>query len=426
MKPWIHLGLAAAGALLLSCESAPTERGTLPILTAADTDAARGYEQPPTLRASELLPPELLRGPHHEVSESVATDGFLHLYEVSSPFGDFEAAGDAHLRALVGEIEALAVLDEISRGQAFATGLREGLRMPFVAAWNLLTDPIDSIRGVPTEAWERIRRTAALAKGERSELEERELQAFLGFEEVKRDVAGRLGTDPYSSNPVLQRALNRAAWAAYAGGVAFRWVPFQGAVTPGPMMPMASEDERLQNLLLHQAPEDLRRLNRIELAVMGVQAELADGFLSHPWYSPRHQTILIASLVALDPAADRARFLEAALTARGEADARVYQRIAELLRAIHEGQGPVVRLASEGKVVRAFLADGRRVTPIEVDHVVWTWPVAELVRAGTLAAANEPAAREIWFTGTASAKARAEMEDLGYVVVEHGFEAAAR
>ena len=44
-------------------------------------------------------------------------------------------------------------------------------------------------------------------------------------------------------------------------------------------------------------PEDLRRLNRIELAVMGVGPELADRFLTHLWYSPRHGTILIESLV---------------------------------------------------------------------------------------------------------------------------------
>jgi len=42
--------------------------------------AQERYESPQTLRASRILPPELLRGPYHGVEEQVFNDGFLNHY----------------------------------------------------------------------------------------------------------------------------------------------------------------------------------------------------------------------------------------------------------------------------------------------------------------------------------------------------------
>lgn len=68
-----------------ACLSSPTEtRATLPVLGPRDVDPSKGYEAPPVLRASELLPAEVRKGPNHEVGEDVASDGFLHLYTVTS------------------------------------------------------------------------------------------------------------------------------------------------------------------------------------------------------------------------------------------------------------------------------------------------------------------------------------------------------
>ena len=61
---------------------------------------------------------------------------------------------------------------------------------------------------------------------DRSEFEDTGLAAIIGFETQKRLLAAKLDVDPYSSNKVLQKQLNRFAWAAYAGSLPSMFVPF--------------------------------------------------------------------------------------------------------------------------------------------------------------------------------------------------------
>ena len=40
--------------------------------------AQTGYESLPVLNASKILPPDLVKGPNHQVQERVVNDGFLN------------------------------------------------------------------------------------------------------------------------------------------------------------------------------------------------------------------------------------------------------------------------------------------------------------------------------------------------------------
>lgn len=401
-------------------DPAPT-RTVLPELAARDVDPAGGFEPLPQLRATELVPAELREGPHHRVREAVETDGFLHLYVIESDFGEIEAAGDELLRVRVREIAALAQLEQMQKREEFAKAMAAGLKSPFVAAWNLLRDPVDSILGVPQAAWDTVRKTAELTRRERGELEDSGFREFIGFETRKRELAFELGVDPYSSNRVLQKQLNRFAWAAYLGSLPFAFVPFQGEDAPGHA---GAADDRLGEILRHYTPEDLRRLNRIELAVMGAPEELADRFLAHSWFSPRHQTILVESLVALDLVEDRARFVETALQAGSEADARFYQRAAQLLRAFHEDdEEGLVRVLGRRRAVMGTTPDGELVVPLILDRASWSRPAAAFADAVVEDQRAAGADRtRLLVSGTFSERARREFEARGITVVERAFE----
>jgi hypothetical protein len=415
------LGLAALVAL--GCASAaPSSRSVLPTLVAGDTNASKGYEKPPVLRASDLLPPELRSGPHHEVEDAVATDGFMRIYSIASDFGEFEAHGDEMLRTRVVEIRALASLQELSTGEEFGAALRRTLQSPFVATWNLVTKPVSSITGIPRGAAEALRSASELARSERGELEDNALGEFFGFEKRKRELAHRLGVDPYSSNRALQEQLNRFAWVSYVGGFGAMLVPFAEGSRPDEAQPA-----RDREILRDYAPEDLRRLNRIELAVMGIPEETSRAFIAHPWYSPRHQSLLVAQLAALDLVASRATFIEAALRATSEEDALFYTRSARLLRAYHENVTPLERIARFRDSVIGLTEDGRLVAPLAFDHVVWTRPVHVFVnslRRSTLSDQRRVTGRTILLTGSFSPKARAMIEKRGVEVGERALEAS--
>ena len=77
--------------------------------------AQQGYEEPPVLSASKILPPELLSGPNFKVQEQVTNDGYLNIYRIDSKFGTFTAVSTALLRKRIGEINAMAMMENLQR-----------------------------------------------------------------------------------------------------------------------------------------------------------------------------------------------------------------------------------------------------------------------------------------------------------------------
>ena len=416
--------LSLAACLALACASAPVEvsRFTLVELAPGDADPAQGFEALPERHAEALLPPEVVAGPHHRVRDAVGSDGFLHLYHVDSDLGDFEIAGDQLLRESVREIEITAELVALQDDE-FAAAVEKAEQRPFIGRWKLATQPSDTALGMPDAAWQELLAIDSTEPAARDSSAHQALRQYLRFENAKLELAARLGVDAYADSAMLQRELNRVTIAVVAGDFPIDRVAPGVKGERGVEHPFANEDMRLKILLANDSPEDLARWNRIELATLGIDPELAERVLEQPWLTSRHRTILISSLSALEGVANGEALVEATLNARSETDALVYQRIAELLRGIHERVAPIERLATEGRLVRAYLAGGVRITPLDVDELFWTRPAATLADAG---AGPDPegivlSRREVWLTGAASPRARAELEARGFVVVEHAF-----
>jgi hypothetical protein len=363
-----------------------------------------------------------LNGAEYRVAEPVFTIQFDNHYAISSDFGEFEARGDEQLRTRIREIDALATLNEMSKTVEFARAAGNALKSPFVATWNLVTHPVDTIRGIPTSAWNAIEQTSQLVRRERGELEDSGLLALIGFESKKRLIANELNIDLYSSNRELQKQLNRFSWAAYAGGLPYLFVPFvdDSDFQNDPSVPV----DRLTERLRFYSPEDLRRLNRIELAVMGVQEALSDEFIRHSWYSPRHQTAIVEALSALDLTADRAGFIGVAITAESEQQAHFYQMAAEMLRAYSDRVSAFQRIVVIDRTPMGYTEDGVLVLLLPADYVFWNPTAAALTHAMTQAPpAGLAVERAEWLvSGTVSPMARQKIEELGITLNERAFE----
>ena len=292
-----------------------------------------------------------------------------------------------------------------------------------MATWNLIRHPVDTVSGIPSSAWEAIRRTSELARSERGALEESAFREFIGFESRKRELAYRLGVDPYSSNKVLQTHLNRFAWVSYAGEFPFLLVPFQGDsdAHEAPVDPPGTSETRLGELLRDYSPEDLRRLNRIELAVIGIPEPLAHDFLQHPWFSPRHETVFVES-------SDGRGGAEQCRVRRGGAHARARSSTPSSTSAPSSSCAPTTSTAPRSSAASRSAApspvascsagvtdDGTLVVPELVDYLVWTRPTEALAQelAEGLPSDLGVRRRELLLSGTLSGKARAEFESRG-------------
>ena len=158
---------------------------------------------------------------------------------------------------------------------------------------------------------------------------------------------------------------------------------------------------------------------------MGIPEERRQAFITHPWYSPRQQSLLVAHLAALDLVEGRAALIDAAARATSEEDAVFYTRTAELVRAYHENVAPLERLVLLRDTVIGLTDDGRLVAPLAFDYVVWTRPVhvfANTLRRSTVSDGRRITRREMLVTGSFSPKARAMIEGRGIVVTEQALE----
>ena len=69
------------------------------LFTAHDLKAA-AFETPGNAKASEILPADMISGPHYRVREKVVSQGFMYRFTVDSTFGVFEVTGKGALRKI--------------------------------------------------------------------------------------------------------------------------------------------------------------------------------------------------------------------------------------------------------------------------------------------------------------------------------------
>ena len=414
-------------ALLVTCARMGTSpQHVLPRLTAKDMDPALGYEAAPTLRASDLFAPEIIASRDHRVHEEVATDGFLRIYRIDSDFGRFEAAGDIELLQRVQEIRALAAFEELVDVKAYAAAGDSAGRDPLVDRWELVVDPVDTAIGVPPELWQQVLRVSHMHPDQRMPEEQALRRAVLDFEAAKRRLGRRVGVNVYGDNRPLQRELNRAAWTISAGGYPLDGVPSLAESSIAPLPEDVLPARRVEMIFSNDSPEDLRRRNYIELAVLGVPSDEIEAFLAHPAYSPLRKTGVVEALVGLEPAKNRGAYLIPASMAQTPRDAFFRMMSSFILRFHHVKVAPIEQLVllNNGRTPAAYTSEGKLIVAAQVDYLLWSRPIEGFVRG--LASAELPdlkiEAREIWLSGEASPKARREIEALGIRLVQRVFE----
>ncbi len=263
-----------------------------------------------------------------------------------------------------------------------------------------------------------------MTRSRRTFYEDSYAEELIGFSQAKREFAGRTSVDPYTTNPAMQERLDALSWPSWAGGIiaTIGTVPVAGIA--GYALTGASLPESMHLVNLDKAPEDLRIENRRKLKKMGVEKRLREAFLSHPWYSPRHQTIIVGSLSMLTGANGQPVFISTAMAAGSEEHAFTMQRTAELLRAFHEYASPITGISAPEGLIIARAADGAVVVPLVADWGMWTPGTHGLIDAYDRAAAAEPATtrKVLWVSGRLSPPMAEAVRQRGWLVEEQIFD----
>ena len=107
-----------------------------------------GDEAPLRFTASGLLSPAIIQGTHYRVGEDVRTEGYFHVFSVSSDFGPFEAIGRSVLAVRIHEIGALAALQDVSKTEVFLSAAGQSVVKIGQGAAAVVSDPGGTVKGV--------------------------------------------------------------------------------------------------------------------------------------------------------------------------------------------------------------------------------------------------------------------------------------
>jgi hypothetical protein len=391
----------------------------------ASAGFAEGFETAPTdIDPAEVVPLDLLQGPHHVVRSVRLDHRFLYTYVLDSEHGELEVTGRGLLRKRVLELAALAEFEEKNLGatRLYAYEVANAVSEPIEGTLQILRHPIRTVTNVPKAAATSIKAFREMSQRGRTHLEDDYFKEFLGISGAKREWAGRIGVDPYSTNPAVQAKLRRNGWLSWAGDLTVSLatipVPARGASIA---MSVVGATTGMNEQLADSAPEDVRVTSRSWLhEELGVDGGLAERFLEHPWYSPRRQETIIRSLARMEGAENRREFIEMASHADEPHEAFAFTRLALMFAECHERRAPIARFLAAYDLIVAETVEGEIVLPLYVDHGYWTAEVAraEAEIVGQVERNRGPTRRLLIASGHVTPRATDELEQRGWKVIE--------
>ena len=378
----------------------------------------------PTLNASTILQPQYLQGPNFTVRTAVPAYSGSNRYTIDSDFGIFEADGNQMLMRRVAEINAIAALEAMSQTTEFTQAAAQAVAAPIDVAQDLITDPVSTISSVPKGIWGFLNQAGQAVKevteGRQAGAQEGNvLQNLDGFSKTKRDLALKLNVDPYSTNEVFQKELNKVAWPAFLGK--FTVNLGMAAVTGGAGAALSGLNwtGKLQDSLRDMSPTELRLLNLgLLLNTMGVSRADANAFLNNTAISPTTQTLIVGALAQLGNIPGQAEFIRQATASQDEHDAIAFQQSVELMAKLNN-TAPIARIMHLNGLTLCQTNDGTVVVPIQWDYAAWTPLVDSFINAlKTRKFQTPPTGYTVMITGFASPMTTQALASRGVQLIQ--------
>jgi len=372
---------------------------------------------PIILRASEVLPRDLLSGPNYTVRETVRNDGFVNLYELDTQYGSLKVESTALLLKRINELRALSKIEDLKGTDVYLQAAKKAALGPVRTATGLVTDPLGTTTGVVSGIGNFFGK-AGDAVTSSSPDKDKALNSILGQSAFKREFAYQFGIDPYTSYEPLQKALNDLAWTSAVGGLtakaAFMAIP--GGV--GVVVGYSGTADTMRNLVRDKTPPELDKMNRASLHDMNVVDPLAGMFLLSTSYDPQEKTLLVGALASMTGVKDRGIFVEFAAIDCEEPVALFMRVRAEMMGQYFEKTRNVDRFVSAGGVPVLLAKSGVIVGIFPLDHVAWSAGFArkEMSVSDAIDRMQGIKGKELWIGGTVDPVARKVLEDKGWKV----------
>jgi hypothetical protein len=398
---------------------------TLPGQTESPSPTATpSFEELPELKASDILKPELLKGPHYSIREPVPTASGMNHFTIDSDFGLFEADGNEMLVIRLKEIDGIARLQDVSRTDQFKDSLIAAAKSPLNSAKNIVKDPAQAISNVPKGIMKFMGRARDTVKnmGKSDGAEDGSvMKDALGYSDKKRKIALEMGIDPYSTNPILQKQLDEVAWASWAGGFTFSAATFPISGPVGAALTVTGLNSSIDQLLREKSPEELAQINRATFKSMGGTSVDSARIVNGGAFTPTQATAFAQALKSMKVVANRAAFIHvAAQKSSNEADATFCVETATLMSQINE-KTPLAKIAMLGDFPICVAQDGTIILALQWDYAAWTagaaWITKQVEDLAGQSGEKKPVT--IVLSGQMSPLLQQELKNRGFTIQDH-------
>jgi len=375
---------------------------------------------PIALKASDVLPKEILVGPNYKVEQTVTNDGLVNTYKLVTDYGPFTIESTSFLIERINEMKALDHMEELAQTKTFADALKKGATAPLRTAKGLVTHPIDTVSGVASgvASW-----FGDIGRAVTSDDPDQEnvVSAAIGYAGIKRKYAYEYKINAYTRYEPVQRKLTEIARASVAGGLAPK-AAFGLIKKPiGTALRLSGTADTMRKVVRDKSPAELDDMNDKKLIAMGISDSLAKEFLKNPHYDPQESTLLVGELESMKNVAGRESFVKVAALAPEYMVARYMRERAQMMANYHLNVSPVVRIVQVGGTPFLQRKDGVIIGPFPLDYVVWTaalWRREKIV-SESIERLRGVTGKELWIGGTVDPEARKALESRGWKVDEN-------
>ena len=334
------------------------------------------YEARPVIRMSDVLSSQQAQSVYHRV-EDIELSGRFYNFRVHSDMGSYNISSMALFRKRVQEISTLA--QAMSQFNKKDEDLSDELRGQFSiradSAIDIISRPVESAADLAGQFADNLNETLTgnTRHAETSALDYMRRESSDPVAAMhKRNIASQWGLDVYSSNLNVQEFLNSVTRARSAGRISSGTPPLRSQIRRPAEAADIEFELNTSYLLKNKSVQELQQINTGLLNAMNINSSVAEQFLDHRAFSPRHQTRISHYLDAIKGLRNRGAFIEAALAVQDEVMALAFDESAMMLKYYHEEVAALAKLNAGEEVLEAVGTDRRIAYFVPVDMIYWS------------------------------------------------------
>jgi hypothetical protein len=394
---------------------------------AATVMAVEGFDEPQPVKASEVLPADLIKGKNFQVLDGVTWKEGLHEFTVETEFGSFTVWGEPMLHVRLAEVDAWIELENTSSVGAGVKAVGGSFFDSVGTLASAFSHPIQTVTGVPTGIGRMFQKTAHdvekvgdFVAGDNGDKEgevshpggessvTKLSKKMIGVNKSYRRLAEEYGVNPYTSNEAIQEELLRLAQVDA--------VVRKGSKILLPGIGPMSIVVKVSRAVYEKSWLEIVATNEETLEEMGATPNQIKALFDNESINLTLLTMMLELLKQMENTGGQLNVVEQLILLNSDAEAVYFAESLMMADWYNSNEGPLVEMLPGTLLPVALTADKKVIAFSAADFAYWTPAEADLLIEFTEMYSGYSAQREAWVADQVSPRYAEGLAELGWGV----------